>query len=178
LYGRRKTRHTLKYNQGQGMNLEEHDIKKMGLAELSKYLDEQIVLKGKKMNYQTQKSIAGMLGISESTLRKRISTFRAKLNTKEVQESTPKNADFTEKELKVLKQLVKESEMNIKLFQEFQIYKELEKVPTDAETVRSAFNMSKRTTERLKKYSQVRRIPLQDLVELAVINMLDEYDKQ
>ena len=69
-------------------------------------------------------------------------------------------------------------ESDIKFIQEFKIYKELEKVPTDAETVRSAFNMSKETTELLKKYSQSRRIPLQDLVELAVINLLEQYDKK
>ena len=45
------------------------------------------------------------------------------------------------------------------MFHEYIIYKELEKVPVDAEHVRSALNMSKDTTERLKKFSQVRRIP-------------------
>ena len=81
-----------------------------------------------------------------------------------------------------MKEIVKEYESNF--FQsndielkEYQIYKELEKVKTDAEHIRSAFNMSKETTERLKKFSNVRRIPLQDLVELAVINLLNEYDK-
>ena len=48
-------------------------------------------------------------------------------------------------------------------------------MPTNTETVRSAFNMSKETTERLKKYASERRLPLQDIVELAVINLLDQF---
>jgi hypothetical protein len=59
----------------------------------------------------------------------------------------------------------------------YRIYDELSKLPND-ETVRSAYNMSKQTTERLKKYANERRLPLQDLVELAVINLLDQYEKK
>jgi hypothetical protein len=78
----------------------------------------------------------------------------------EEQKSTPNYINFTEEEIRVLK-----------------LNRELEKVRIDADKIRSAFNMSKETTEQLKKFSQVRRIPLQDLVELAVINLLSEYDK-
>jgi len=158
--------------------MEEHEIKKMGLKELAKYMDEQKSLGRNKE--RTQPEIAKIRGVSVKTLTKQTNIFREKGEQKESmeeQKSTPNYKDFSEKEIKVLKQLIKERENNIKFFQEFKIYKELEKVPTDAETVRSAFNMSKKTTERLKKYSQVRRIPLQDLVELAVINMLDDYEK-
>ena len=105
----------------------------------------------------------------------------------EIQTSTPretnikkdevKNDDFTPDEIKVLKEIIAERKSDIQLFHEYRIYKELSKVPTDAETVRSAFNMSKETTERLKKYANERRLPLQDLVELAVINLLDNYNK-
>lgn len=59
----------------------------------------------------------------------------------------------------------------------YKIYNELEKIP-QGEFVRSAYNMSVETTERLKKYSKERRIPLQDLVELAVINLLEQYEKK
>jgi hypothetical protein len=97
------------------------------------------------------------------------------VRSKQAHMSTP---TFTDSEVNVIKQIVKERERDIELFHEYKIYKELEKVPTDAEHVRSAFNMSKKTTERLKKFSNVRRIPLQDLVELAVINLLDQYDKK
>ena len=58
----------------------------------------------------------------------------------------------------------------------YTIYKELERVPIDVEHVRSAFNMSVGTTEQLKKFSKLRRIPLQDLVELAVMDLLEKYD--
>ena len=64
-----------------------------------------------------------------------------------------------------------------KINNHYKIYDDITKVSEEGEAVRSAFNMSIKTTERLKKFSQVRRIPLQDLVELAVINLLDEYDK-
>jgi hypothetical protein len=94
-----------------------------------------------------------------------------------VQSSTPKNKDFTEKEIQSLKQIIEEREKNIELFYQYRVYEELEKVPVGAEQVRSAFNMSKETTERLKKYASVRRLPLQDLVELAVINLLERYDQ-
>lgn len=63
-----------------------------------------------------------------------------------------------------------------KIDNSYKIYDDITKIP-EGDTVRSAFNMSKTTTEHLKKYSQIRRIPLQDLVELAVINLLNEYDK-
>ena len=80
-------------------------------------------------------------------------------------------------QIKVLKDIIRERKINIDVFHEYIIYKELEKVPVDAEHVRSAFNMSKETRERLKKFSQVRRIPLQDLVELAVLNLLEQHHK-
>lgn len=60
----------------------------------------------------------------------------------------------------------------------YEIYKEIERVPVNVDHVRSAFNMSKGTTERLKKFSKVRRIPLQDLVELAVLDLLQKYDTE
>ena len=89
-----------------------------------------------------------------------------------------KNADFTQGEIEVLKEIISERKNDLKLSHEYRVYKELDKVPTNVETVRSAFNISKRTTERLKKFSSERRLPLQDLVELAVINLLDQYDKK
>ena len=60
--------------------------------------------------------------------------------------------------------------------EDYTIYKEIERVPIDVEHVRSAFNMSVGTTEQLKKFSKLRRIPLQDLVELAVMDLLEKYD--
>ena len=135
--------------------MEDHEIKNMGLKDLAKYMDLQVKLGSKKE--RTQGEIAKARGVKESTLKKQTSIFRGK-------GETAKNMDNLQND--------------IKFIQEFKIYKELEKVPTDAETVRSAFNMSKETTERLKKYSQFRRIPLQDLVELAVINLLEQYDKK
>jgi hypothetical protein len=135
--------------------MEEHEIKSMGLKELAKYMDVQKSLGRKKEH--TQVEIAKIRGVSLKTLTKQTNIFREKGE----QTRTMDN-----------------HQNDIKFIQEFKIYKELEKVPTDAETVRSAFNMSKETTERLKKYSQFRRIPLQDLVELAVINLLEQYDKR
>lgn len=92
--------------------------------------------------------------------------------------STPKNNDFTEEEVRVLKLLIDEHQNDYKMFSEYRIYDELSKVPIGAEQVRSAFNISKETTERLKKYANERRLPLQDIVELAVINLLDQYEKK
>lgn len=60
---------------------------------------------------------------------------------------------------------------------QYRIYDELSKLPND-EMVRSAYNMSKQTTERLKKFASERRLPLQDLVELAIINLLEKYDRK
>ena len=156
------------------MNLLEQKIKGMNEKELMEYVEEQSKLPRNKRHFQ--KDIAKILGIGERSLRGQISDYR---NEGKAIEKEP---IFTEEEIKVLKEIVKEYENNF--FQsndielkEYQIYKELEKVKTDAEHIRSAFNMSKETTERLKKFSKVRRIPLQDLVELAVINLLNEYDK-
>lgn len=101
---------------------------------------------------------------------------RSPVNTK-VQTSTPTNSDFTGYEIDVLKSIVEERKRDIKLFSEYRVYEELSKVPIGVEQVRSAFNMSKDTTERLKKYANERRLPLQDLVELALINLLEKYDR-
>jgi myosin heavy subunit len=156
------------------MNLQEQKIREMNEKELMEYVEEQSKLPRNKRH--TQKDIAIILGIGERTLRRKISDYR-----KEVKGIEQLNI-FTEEEIKVLKEIVKEYENNF--FQsnhidlkEYEIYKELKKVKTDAEHIRSAFNMSKETTEQLKKFSQVRRIPLQDLVELAVLNLLEQYDK-
>lgn len=157
--------------------MEEQEIKSMGLKELSEYMDEQKSL-GKKG--RTQKEIAKIRGVSKSTLIRQTKMFRKKGEQKESMEeqnSTPNYSGFTERQIEVLIEFVEERENDIKFFNELQIYKELEKVPTDDEIVRSAFNMSKKTTERLRKYSQFRRIPLQDLVELFVMNGLEKYDK-
>jgi transposase len=156
------------------MNLLEQKIKEMNEQELMEYVEEQSKLPRNKRH--TQKEIAKILGIGERTLRRKISDYRNE--GKGIEQLNI----FTEEEIKVLKEIVKEYESNF--FQsndielkEYQIYKDLEKVKTDAEHIRSAFNMSKETTEKLKRFSNIRRIPLQDLVELAVINLLNEYDK-
>ena len=60
--------------------------------------------------------------------------------------------------------------------EKYQIYEDFKKVPVDVEHVRSAFNMSKKTTKRLRAFSQEKRIPLQTLVELAVMDLLEKYD--
>ena len=156
------------------MNLQEQKIKEMNEKELMEYLEEQSKLPRNKRH--TQKDVARILGIGERTLRRQLSDFR---NEGKVIEQLD---IFTEEEIKVLKQVVADYQNNffnandIEL-KEYQIYKDLEKVKTDADLIRSAFNLSKETTERLKKFSSVRRIPLQDLVELAVVKLLEEYDK-
>jgi hypothetical protein len=103
---------------------------------------------------------------------------KVKIGTQKVKKEksdTNKNAQFDEEETRILRQLIKERQHNYKLFEEYRVYEELSKVPLDAEMVRNAYNMSKGTTERLKKYANERRLPLQDLVELAVIELLDKY---
>ena len=57
------------------------------------------------------------------------------------------------------------------------INEEIAKLPKDREKIRSAYNMSKETTERLKKFSHDHKIPIQSLVELAIIQGLEKYDK-
>jgi hypothetical protein len=113
-------------------------------------------------------------GVQKST-NENSNTGQMKTNSPKSTQSNSNEPAFTESEIKTLKEIIKERESNKELLNEFMIYKELSKVPTDAETIRSAFNMSKETTERLKKYANERRLPLQDIVELAVINLLDKY---
>lgn len=59
-----------------------------------------------------------------------------------------------------------------------QIDNEVAELPKDQEMIRSAFNMSTTTTGRLKNFATKHKIPLQSLVELAVINLLDQYSKR
>lgn len=134
-------------------------------------------------NGESQNNVAKSMGIGQKTLKNKL--IKANLwdglvstdENEEVHMSTQKNADFTQEEIDVLKGIIHERKGNIELFSVYQIYDELSKVPTDVEQVRNAYNMSKQTTERLKKYASERRLPLQDLVELAVINLLDKYEK-
>jgi hypothetical protein len=153
------------------MNINEQQIRDLGEKELMEYIEEQSKLPRNEREY-TQKEIGDILGIPERSLRRKIQAYRNEKAYK----------DFTEEEIKILKQIVKEYENNFFKsndidLKEFKIYQDLKKVPTGANHIRSAFNMSKETTEQLKVFSTVRRIPLQDLVELAVINLLEEYDK-
>ena len=60
---------------------------------------------------------------------------------------------------------------------EVKINDEIAKLPKDQEKIRSAYNMSKETTERLKKFAHECKIPIQSLVELAIIQGLEKYDK-
>jgi len=156
----------------------DQEIKNMSLKRLVEYADEQKELGNKRIH--TQKRIAEIRGWSESALRNNLKKFKnqggQKMNTDE-QNNNTNNSDFSEEEIKVLKQVAKNHENTIKVLQDYQIYKDLEKVSVDAESIRSSFTMSVETTERLKKFSQLRRLPLQDLAELAVLNMLEKYDK-
>ena len=58
------------------------------------------------------------------------------------------------------------------------IHDEIAKLPKDREMVRSAFNLSVETTERLRKFANKHKIPLQSLVELAIIQALEKYDRK
>ena len=179
--------------------MEKEEIQKLNDKQLVEFIDEQKELP----NGLTITKVAEILRIKRTTLNSRIKKIRESggkmddsKNSKE-QMSTPiqakekisiskrpnvntgqtKNVNFTQGEIEVLKNIIDERKNDLKLFHEYRIYKELDKVPINEETVRSAFNMSKTTTERLKRYASVSRLPLQDLVELAVINLLDQYDK-
>ena len=157
--------------------MEKEELQKLSDKELVDFIDEQKKLP----NGLTITKIAQILGVNRTTFNSRIKKIRESgekmddsKNTEE-QEGTPiqakektsapkksnvntgqtKNADFTQEEIEVLKNLISERQRDLKLFHEYRIYKELDKVPTNEETVRSAFNMSKTTTERLKKYASV-----------------------
>lgn len=153
------------------MKIEEKEIKELSEQELMEYIEELSKLPRNERQY-TQKEIGEIIGISERAIRRKIEAYRNEKAYK----------DFTDEEIKVLKQIVKEYENNffksndIEL-DEYEIYKDLKKVQLGANHIRSAFNMSKETTEKLKKFSNVRRIPLQDLVELFVMNGLEKYNK-
>jgi len=146
---------------------------------------------------RTQKELAELLNIDVSTLRRRIKKYKenhelmntekntnvqitgeTKTNRPKITQKNSNVLPLSEDEINVIKEIIEERKSDLKLFHEFRVYKELSKVPTNEETVRSAFNMSKTTTERLKKYANERRLPLQDLAELAIINLLDQYDKK
>jgi len=103
---------------------------------------------------------------------------KSSLENKNEQESSLNDIGFTDDEIEVLKSVVEERKRGYELFSKYRIYDELSKVPTDEDVERSAYNISKSTVSRLKKYAKDRRLPLQDLVELAIINLLEKYDKE
>jgi ribosomal protein S13 len=153
--------------------LSEEGIKNLSNDELMEYLEEQSKLPRNKRHLQ--KDIAKILGIGERTLRRQLSDYR--------NEGKAIEKYLTEHEIEVIKEIVEKYENNFFNFSDeinldkFQIYNDLEKVKIGEDPIRSAFNLSKETTEKLKTFSNVRRIQLQDLVELFVINGLEKYDK-
>ena len=164
------------------------EVKEMTDKELFEYVEE------RKRQAESQRSIAKELNMGESTLRAKLKRHKETIEqigtsnkiektillpkNDKVQRGTDMNAEFSQNDISTLKQLIKEHESTKAVVEKYKIYDELSKVPVNAETVRSAFNMSKDTTERLKKYAGERRLPLQDIVELAVINLLEQYDKK
>ena len=82
---------------------------------------------------------------------------------------------FTNDEIEVLKSLIREHKRDYTLFTKYRIYEELAIIPNEGESVRNAYNLSRKTTERLKEFANDRRLPLQDLVELAIIKLLEQY---
>jgi transposase-like protein len=174
------------------------NVKEMTDKELFEYTKE------RREQGESQRNVARELGMAESTLRSKLKKYEEsqeqmstkeeqkvmlysaseqskQLNNEEAQRGTQKNPNvhsLTDNDINVLKQLIQEHKRTKEVVEKYKIYDELSKVPLNAETVRSAFNMSKDTTERLKKYAGERRLPLQDLVELAVINLLEQYDKK
>jgi hypothetical protein len=53
---------------------------------------------------------------------------------------------------------------------------EIAKLPKEQPMVRSAYSMSKETTEHLRRYAKEHKLPIQALVEVSVIKLLDRYD--
>ena len=156
---------TNKYKR-EGGNMEEQETK-INVLELDK--DEQTKWSHEQNELgRTYKELAEILGVPESTLKSRIRTYRknngimstssdvkkSNVNTN-VQMSTQKkpnvitgqtkNVDFAPEEIEVLKKVISERKRDSELLDEYRVYKELDKVPTNEETIRSAFNMSKTT---------------------------------
>ena len=89
--------------------------------------------------------------------------------------SVSEKPDFTNDEIEVLKSLIREHRRDYTLFTKYRIYEEISIIPSEGESVRTAYNLSRKTTEQLKEFAHERRLPLQDIVELAIIKLLDKY---
>ena len=82
---------------------------------------------------------------------------------------------FTSEEMNVLKRIIQDYQfIDVR---KYMIYEALERVPNNVDQERIANNISKETSTRLKQFAKERRLPLQDLVELAIIELLDKYNK-
>ena len=77
----------------------------------------------------------------------------------------------------VLKHMIEVHKNTFVNVSKYQVYDALEKVPTEADQERIANNVSKEMSARLKAFAKNHRLPLQDVVELAIIERLDKYDK-
>lgn len=103
--------------------------------------------------------------------------------TSAVQE--PKQTEtFSKSEIDVLKQLIKERAVGLKNIEgingkpEKSLYDSvIERVPVGVATNRSSFNLTPTTISRLDDLAKVSRIQKQDIVELAILQLLDRYEK-
>lgn len=100
---------------------------------------------------------------------------RTNMNEK-VHQDTTTNESLTKEEILALKELLAEHQKKKNTLDKFHIYDDLSKIPEGVETERRAYTMSVVTINQLSEFAKKRRLPLQDLVELAVINLLGKYD--
>jgi hypothetical protein len=104
----------------------------------------------------------------------------AKEHSTTVEELKRTNA-FSKGEIDILKQLIKERAVGLIPVggtSEKSLYDSvIEHVPVGVATNRSSFNLTPATISRLDDLAKVSRIQKQDIVELAILQLLDRYEK-
>jgi len=94
------------------------------------------------------------------------------------QKSSSNTQSLTNDEIKVLKDIIKEHKSLSVNSKKYELYDEITKVPQpseDDDKIRRSYTMSKETVGRFEKFAKERRLPFQDLVELAIIQLLEKY---
>ncbi|MEE6209005.1 hypothetical protein U3A55_02385 [Salarchaeum sp. III] len=85
---------------------------------------------------------------------------------------------LNEEELETLKMIHKEKQNNMDLLEKYKIYEDLQaKVPVDEEVVRRSYNFSRSTIEEFESFVKNYRVPKESIVELAIKNLVEQYNK-
>ena len=131
----------------------------------------------------TQKNVQEPLQEISATIEESLRTEKNVHEPRKERTRTQKNSDeplrtqtFSKEEIAILKMIIQERQKNAHELHEETIYDLINtKVKKDVEATRSSFNLSNTTIERLNEFAKDNKLQKQDIVELALIQLLNRF---